>query len=107
MVSMQQQESVLLARLEAANEEARRSEARRVAAAEALENAAPKGEAKQSLGLPHKAPMKAIASRYRHATYSICSAHYFCSTALHPLRFSNEAWARPPPQSAAHTHSQR
>ena len=53
-----------------------------------LENAAAKGEAKQSLGLPRNAPAEAAASHCRHTTYSKYTSHYFCNAALHPLRFS-------------------
>ena len=53
-----------------------------------LEKATAKGEAKQSLELPRKAPMKAIVSPYRHTTYSIYSTHYFYNIVLYPLHFS-------------------
>ena len=53
-----------------------------------LEKATTKGEAKQSLELPHKTSMKTIVNPYRHTIYSIYSAHYFYNIALYPLHFS-------------------
>ena len=43
---------------------------------------------KQSLELPHKPPMSAGVSHFRHTIYSKYSAHYFYNIALYPLRFS-------------------